>query len=50
MIIQGIKVGQGERILPVQCEEQNISTVIAAINTSLFQDKLSSDVHAEANA
>jgi len=49
VFIQGVKVGQGGLVVPAQSEIE-ISVVLAAINTSLFLDKLSSDVHAEANA
>ena len=50
VFIRGVKAGEGGQVVPGRGEEVQVSVVLATINTSLFVDKLSSDVHAEANA
>lgn len=63
VLVRGIPTGQGECVLDgsgqepggevdevVHVPEVVPEVVLGAINTSLFADKLSSDVHAEANA
>ena len=60
VLVRGIPTGQGECVLDGSGQEPGgevgevpevvPEVVLGAINTSLFADKLSSDVHAEANA
>ena len=47
VFVRGIAIGQGRSIL---ADQSGVEVLLASINPSLFDDKLSSDIHAEANA